>query len=82
MRKYNPLPLLFAQETLTAEINPYKWPYVLFCKDSLLLSHFARTHEPVKMSPFSAETSSFDYSLTQSHISEERNPQLHRFENL
>jgi hypothetical protein len=57
----------------------------LFCKDSLLLGndgHFARTYEPVTMSPCSAEKSRFDYSLTQNHISEERNPQLHRFENL
>jgi hypothetical protein len=77
--------VFFVPETMTAKVNPHKWSYMLFCEDSVLLGndgHFADTHEPLKMSPCWAETSRFDYSLTQSHISEERNPQLHRSENL
>ena len=77
--------VLFVKATRTTEINPHKWSYILFCEDSHLLGnggHSARTCEPLKMLPCSAETSRFDYSLTQSHAPEERNPQLHRYKNL
>ena len=61
--------VVFFEKLLTMVVNPHKCSYVLFCNDSLLLGNdgqFGRTIEPVKMSPCSAKTPRFYYSLTQS----------------